>query len=85
MKRSYFFELKKEWFKSNSFLGYCLFHHPLTIHGSFANESNWPRRATVVNLIADGVKSEADTPLLEGIPVSPFGEPLAGQFFPLLK
>ena len=65
--------------------GECSFHHPLTVHGSTNNLSGIPRRATVVNLIRDGVESAADEPLLEGIPSIPPGEPLGGQFFPLLS
>jgi len=41
-------------------VGECTFHHPLMIHGSFANRSNRPRRATVVNLFRDGVHSASD-------------------------
>ncbi|MCO6043662.1 phytanoyl-CoA dioxygenase family protein [Aeoliella sp. ICT_H6.2] len=64
--------------------GEATFHHPLTVHGSQANLSDRPRRVAVVNLVADGVKSDTDEPLLEGVPVIPQGEPLSGQFFPLL-
>lgn len=64
--------------------GECTFHHPLMVHGSFANESNRPRRGTVVNVVRDGVESYTDDPLLNGVPVVPKGQPLAGQFFPLL-
>ena len=31
--------------------GYAAFHHPLLVHGSFANSSSCSRRATVINLI----------------------------------
>lgn len=65
--------------------GECSFHHPLTVHGSGKNMSGVPRRATVVNLIRDGVVSAAAEPLLEGIPAIPCGERLKGQFFPLLS
>ncbi|QEG37534.1 phytanoyl-CoA dioxygenase family protein [Bythopirellula goksoeyrii] len=64
--------------------GYATFHHPLMVHGSQANNSSRPRRVTVVNLVADGVCSMADEPLLVGVPAIPSGEPLCGQFFPLL-
>ena len=64
--------------------GECTFHHPLMVHGSFANESNRPRRGTVVNVVRDGVESYTDDPLLNGVPVVPKGQPLGGQFFPLL-
>jgi hypothetical protein len=64
--------------------GQCVFHHPLAVHGSFANRTDRPRRATVINVVRDGVCSAADEPLLQQIPVIPPGEPLGGQFFPLL-
>ena len=64
--------------------GEATFHHPLTVHGSFENRSDRPRRATVVNVFRDGVCSASDDTLLEGVPVIPAGEPMGGQFFPLL-
>jgi ectoine hydroxylase-related dioxygenase (phytanoyl-CoA dioxygenase family) len=64
--------------------GYASFHHPLTIHGSYGNTSDRPRRATVINVFRDGVTSASDKPLLKGVPAVPPGEPLSGQFFPLL-
>ena len=64
--------------------GECVFHHPLTIHGSFENRTPHPRRAVVINLVLDGVQSESDEPLLAGIPVIPCGQALGGQFFPML-
>ena len=64
--------------------GCALFHHPLTVHGSFGNTSERPRRATVINVFRDGVASASDEPLLKGVPVVPPGRPLGGQFFPLL-
>jgi len=64
--------------------GECSFHHPRTIHGSFANRSPRPRRATVINAFLDGVVSNSNEPLLTGVPVLPRGEKMGGQFFPLL-
>jgi len=64
--------------------GECTFHHPLLVHGSFANDSDRPRRGTVMNCVRDGVESYSDEPLLKGIPVIPQGQALGGQFFPLL-
>jgi ectoine hydroxylase-related dioxygenase (phytanoyl-CoA dioxygenase family) len=64
--------------------GEAIFHHPLTPHGSDANTSSKPRRAFVINVIADGVISDSNEPLLEGVPVVPKGEAIQGQFFPLL-
>ncbi len=65
-------------------VGYCSFHHPLMIHGSFANSTHRPRRAVVINAVRDGVASASDEPLLAGVPPVPAGQPLGGQFFPLL-
>ena len=65
--------------------GECVFHHPLTIHGSFANSSTRARRATVINVFADGVKSASDEVLLDGVPVIPSGARMCGHFFPLLS
>jgi hypothetical protein len=64
--------------------GYASFHHPLTVHGSYANHSNRPRRAMVINVFRDGVVSDSDDPLLEGVPPIPKGQKMQGQFFPLL-
>jgi len=60
------------------------FHHARTMHGSGANDTPRPRRATVINVFLDGVKSNADEPPLAGVPVIPKGEKMGGQFFPLL-
>jgi ectoine hydroxylase-related dioxygenase (phytanoyl-CoA dioxygenase family) len=64
--------------------GECSFHHPLMVHGSFANTSDRPRRAAVINVVRDGVRSDSDEPLLEGVPVVRKGSKVEGQFFPLL-
>ena len=65
--------------------GQCVFHHPLTIHGSFENRTTIPRRAVVLNFCRDGVASASDEPLLEGVPPIAPGDALGGQFFPLLS
>jgi hypothetical protein len=64
--------------------GEAIFHHSLTLHGSGENRSSQPRRAFVINAFADGVVSDSDEPLLEGVPVVKKGEKMEGQFFPLL-
>lgn len=64
--------------------GQAAFHHPLTVHGSKENSTDRPRRVLVLNVIADGVASASDEPLLDGVPVFAPGEKLEGQFFPLL-
>ena len=64
--------------------GEASFHHPRMLHGSFENRSARARRATVVNVFRDGVRSASDAPPLAGVPPVPKGEPMGGQFFPLL-
>jgi ectoine hydroxylase-related dioxygenase (phytanoyl-CoA dioxygenase family) len=64
--------------------GEAAFHHPLLVHGSFENKSPRPRRGLVINVVRDGVESDSNEPLLDGVPVVPKGNRLDGQFFPLL-
>lgn len=64
--------------------GEAIFHHPLTLHGSGENKSDRPRRAFVINVFADGVRSDSNDTLLTGVPVIEKGEKMQGQFFPLL-
>ena len=64
--------------------GEASFHHPLMVHGSFENRTDRPRRATVVNVFRDGVRSMSNEPLLAGVPPIPEGQRMGGQFFPLL-
>jgi Phytanoyl-CoA dioxygenase (PhyH) len=64
--------------------GQCTFHHPLMVHGSYANRSERQRRATLINAFRDGVRSAADEALLAGVPPIARGEKMEGQFFPLL-
>ena len=65
--------------------GYATFHHPLLVHGSYQNRSERPRRAFVINVFKDGVLSDTDEPLLNGVPPVPKGQKMEGQFFPLLS
>jgi ectoine hydroxylase-related dioxygenase (phytanoyl-CoA dioxygenase family) len=64
--------------------GEAIFHHSLTLHGSGENKSARPRRAFVINVFADGVISDTDDPLLQGVPAVKKGNKMEGQFFPLL-
>jgi hypothetical protein len=68
--------------------GQAAFHHPRTLHGSFANTSDRPRRATLVNVVRDGVCSAIgpDDPddIASRYHTPPHGEPLSGTFYPLL-
>ena len=64
--------------------GYGTFHHPLLVHGSYANHSPRSRRAFVLNVFADGTRSNVNEQLLEGVPAVAEGAKMEGQFFPLL-
>lgn len=66
--------------------GEASFHHPLMMHGSYANDSARQRRATVVNVLADGLRSNVDNAqvLDSGFHVPPQGKPMAGTYYPLL-
>ena len=64
--------------------GHAAFHHPLLVHGSFANYSDRSRKAFVLNVFADGTVSDTNEPLLSGVPVIPKGEKMGGKFFPLI-
>jgi ectoine hydroxylase-related dioxygenase (phytanoyl-CoA dioxygenase family) len=64
--------------------GMATFHHPLMLHGSFENNTDGPRRAAVLNVFRDGVRSASNEPLLEGVPPIPAGQPIGGRFFPSL-
>ena len=64
--------------------GEASFHHPLMVHGSYENRTDGPRRATVINVFRDGVRSASNDPLLEGVPSVPAGQLMDGKFFPLL-
>ncbi len=64
--------------------GYCTFHHPLLVHGSYENKSTHSRRAFVLNAFADGTLSDIDDDFLDGIPFVKRGKKMEGQYFPLL-
>ncbi len=64
--------------------GYSTFHHPLLLHGSYENKSERSRRAFVLNVFADGTRSNTSQPLLNGVPIIEKGKKIEGRFFPLL-
>lgn len=64
--------------------GHATFHHPLLVHGSYENKTDRQRRAFVINVFKDGVRSNASEPLLAGVDTIPSGEKMQGKFFPLL-
>ena len=41
----------------------------MTSHDIISGRSDQPRRAAVVNYFADGVESNSDQPMLNGVPV----------------
>jgi hypothetical protein len=68
--------------------GYASFHHPLMMHGSYANDSERPRRAVVLNAMAHTtVGNTANYERLDALHYFPSMEQdkvLTGRFFPLL-
>jgi ectoine hydroxylase-related dioxygenase (phytanoyl-CoA dioxygenase family) len=69
--------------------GEASFHHPCLMHGSYENRSERPRRATLINVFADGVVSNrgggsSDAPGADNYPVVPKGEKMGGAYYPLL-
>ena len=63
--------------------GECTFHHSHTVHGSYGNRSDAPRRAVVLNFMKPDTRSADGTnPLLAGVPVIPEGQVIEGDFFP---
>jgi ectoine hydroxylase-related dioxygenase (phytanoyl-CoA dioxygenase family) len=68
--------------------GYASFHHPLTMHGSYENSSERPRRAVVINAMADGTLGNTAgyyrQDALKTFPAMPQDELLDSKFFPLL-
>ncbi|AOW10780.1 phytanoyl-CoA dioxygenase family protein [Flavobacterium gilvum] len=68
--------------------GYASFHHPLMMHGSYANYSERSRRAVVLNSMADGTLGNTAgyerMAALEHFPPMPQDQVLDNQFFPLL-
>ena len=64
--------------------GEAVFHHPLTVHGSFPNRSTKARRAAVLNYFKDGTYSNTNDPLLNGMDVVPKGDKLQTAFNPIV-
>jgi ectoine hydroxylase-related dioxygenase (phytanoyl-CoA dioxygenase family) len=65
--------------------GEASFHHAMLLHGSFENRSDRPRRGVVINMFRDGVCSDSNEPLLQGIPAIPKGKKIEGRYFPLIS
>jgi hypothetical protein len=68
--------------------GYASFHHPLTMHGSYANTSDRPRRATVLNAMSShtlgNTAGYSRLDALKTFPAMPQDQVLDSNFFPLL-
>ena len=65
--------------------GECSFHHPLTLHGSYANTSDRPRRGVVLNFMkADTRSNSAEKPPMPGAPIYPRGAVIEGELFPVV-
>lgn len=68
--------------------GYASFHHPLTMHGSYANHSEKPRRAIVLNAMANGTRGNTQDyermEALKHFPAMLQDQVLDSRFFPLL-
>ncbi|MBN8851516.1 MAG: phytanoyl-CoA dioxygenase family protein [Sphingobacteriales bacterium] len=68
--------------------GYASFHHPLTMHGSYANHSDRPRRAIVLNAMADGTRGNTANyhrmEALHSFPAMEQDKVLDSRWFPLL-
>jgi hypothetical protein len=88
-------DTEKEQFKPQKVLlkkGHANIHHSMVVHGSYANKSDGPRRAAVLNYFADGVVSNTDSFLLCPNGPSPYhdaanipkGHKMHGQFYPVV-
>ena len=65
--------------------GECSFHHGLTIHGSYGNRADHPRRAIVLNFMHPETRSGNGTrPLLVHTPIIPEGQIIEGTHFPIV-
>lgn len=65
--------------------GDCLFHDAHTVHGSYANESDGPRRGVVLNFMKPDTRcADGARPLLTGVPVIPEGAVIEGDYFPIV-
>lgn len=63
--------------------GECSFHHSLTLHGSYPNISDRPRRSVVLNFMKPDTRSASAEPLMPGAPIIPPGEIVDADLFPI--
>ncbi len=65
--------------------GEASFHHSHTVHGSYANNSDRPRRAIVLNYMGPETRcTDGSKPLLKGVPLIPEGALIEGDHFPIV-
>ncbi|MBI4558257.1 MAG: phytanoyl-CoA dioxygenase family protein [Candidatus Hydrogenedentes bacterium] len=65
--------------------GECSFHHCMTLHGSYGNTSDRPRRAVVINYMhPDSRSADGTNPLLLHTPIIPEGEIIQGENYPIV-
>jgi ectoine hydroxylase-related dioxygenase (phytanoyl-CoA dioxygenase family) len=65
--------------------GECLFHHSHTVHGSYANRTDGPRRGVVLNFMKPDTRcADGERALLTGVPLIPQGAVIAGDYFPMV-
>lgn len=65
--------------------GECSIHHCMTLHGSYGNQSDIPRRGVVLNYMHPETRSaDGKHPLLLHTPPIPEGEIIEGDDFPIV-
>lgn len=65
--------------------GECSIHHCMTLHGSYGNQSDIPRRGVVLNYMHPETRSaDGKHPLLLHTPPIPEGEIIEGEDFPIV-
>jgi hypothetical protein len=63
--------------------GEVSFHHYFTLHGSYANTSEHPRRSLVLNYMRPDTLSDSDTPIMPGAAIVAKGQIVQGDLFPI--
>lgn len=65
--------------------GECSFHHSFTLHGSYGNRADHPRRGVVLNFMHPDTRSaDGEHPLLAHTPLIPEGRIIEGDNFPIV-
>jgi len=64
--------------------GEASIHHSSTVHGSYANRSNQPRRSVVLNFMGPDTRcADPNVPILKGCPLFDAGALIEGELFPI--